>query len=234
MCLSAERKPGTRVYNEYDTDEGGLFTTKHGFRLQTLKIHLKKSTSNLVQLTLQQRTLSAWTIYDRFQGLKAKHTLGRNGRASSAWRCREFSSRPLQGQPTRFFPVFLRKHKQFRVELIVPNVLSHRMLGLKTVRSNARAAVRMWPAEVTSVDSEFLRTHVTYAPQPERRKTLSDMVTFTHIVKFGKLYLSCNRICVCCMDKYYVLETSRCEKWEGEKEKASPTTFLAPLPVSLF
>lgn len=79
--------------------------------------------------------------------------------------------------------IFLRKHKQLRVELTVPTVLSHRMLGLKTVTSNARAAVRMWPAEVMSGDRESLQTRITYSPQPERRKTFSDLLTFTHTDK---------------------------------------------------
>jgi len=121
--------------------------------------------------------------------------------------------------------IFLRKYKHFRVELKVSTVLSHRMLGLKTVTSNARADVRLWPAEVTSGDRECLRTHITYAPQPGRRKTFSDLVTFTHIVKFGKHYLSCNRICVYCMAKYYMLETSRCEKWR-KKWQAPPRSLL--------
>jgi hypothetical protein len=133
--------------------------------------------------------------------------------------------------------IFLRKYKQFRVELVVPTVLSRRMLGLKTVTSNLRAAVRMWPAEVTPGVRECIRIRITYAPQPERRKNFSDLVTFTHIVKSGKHYLSCNRIRVYCMDKYcmdkycmdkycmdkyFMLEISRCEKCQKKKKKQAP------------
>jgi len=42
MCLSAGRKPGTRVYTEYGIEEGSKLTRTRGFRLQMLKIRLKK------------------------------------------------------------------------------------------------------------------------------------------------------------------------------------------------
>lgn len=115
--------------------------------------------------------------------------------------------------------IFLRKYKQFRVELIVLTLLSHRMLGLKTVTSNTRAAVRMWPAIVTPGARECIRIHITYAPQPERSKTFSDLVAFTHIVKCGKQYFSCSRIRIYCIDTYFMLEISRCEKWPKKNGK---------------